>query len=156
VHLLGVVPTLKLNLSKNLTRGFKVFKCESSKCRCIKEVPSNALRCLHWPWNQVCWWIVPYELAACLFAAKVICYWCWWTSCCMISLSSHVDDDAVESCWWLHYRGDLVATRCKCRVMLATVLSSHVGDSAAEATWSRRDIVVKSYWWQCYVDVESC
>jgi hypothetical protein len=65
-------------------------------------------------------------------------------------LSSHAGDDAAkatwplrdieaESCWrgaaesysrW-RCRGDLAATRCKCLVMLVTMLLSHVDDGTA-------------------------
>jgi hypothetical protein len=40
--------------------------------------------------------------------------------------------------------------RCRCRVMLASMLPSHAGDGAAEATWSRRDVNAESCGQQCY------
>jgi hypothetical protein len=43
-------------------------------------------------------------------------------------MSSHAGDGATESCWQWRCRGDLVAMRCKCQVMLVTVLPSHAGD----------------------------
>jgi hypothetical protein len=51
VCLLGVAPTLELNLLENLTRSleFKVFKRESLKRRSFTEVSSNASGYLHWP-----------------------------------------------------------------------------------------------------------
>jgi hypothetical protein len=40
----------------------------------------------------------------------------------------------------------MVAMRCRCRVMLATMLLSHVGDDTGGATWARRDVNVESCW----------
>jgi hypothetical protein len=57
---------------------------------------------------------------------------------------SHASDGAAESCWRWRCRGDLAATRCRCRVVLAMVLSSHADDGAAEVTWLRRDIDAES------------
>jgi hypothetical protein len=57
---------------------------------------------------------------------------------------------AVESCWRRRWRGDLAAARCRCRVMLATMLPSHAGDGATEATWPRRDINAESCWLRRY------
>jgi hypothetical protein len=41
-------------------------------------------------------------------------------------------------------RDDLATTRCRCRVMLATMLLSHAHDDAAEVTWPRRDVDAES------------
>jgi hypothetical protein len=51
-------------------------------------------------------------------------------------LSSPTGDDTAKA--------TLVVMRCKCRVMLATVLPSHASDGAAEVTWPRRDVGVES------------
>jgi hypothetical protein len=48
-------------------------------------------------------------------------------------MQSHASDGTVESCWQWRYRGDLAATQCRCRVVLAMVRSSHVGDNIVEA-----------------------
>jgi hypothetical protein len=56
-------------------------------------------------------------------------------------LSSPTSDDVVEV--------TLVVARCRCRVMLVTVLSSHASNGAAEATWPRRGVGVESYWQRC-------
>jgi hypothetical protein len=63
-------------------------------------------------------------------------------------MSSHAGNDAAwatwlqrdvyaESCWQRRCWGDLAVVRCRCEVMLATVLLSHVGVGAVEATWLR-------------------
>jgi hypothetical protein len=65
-------------------------------------------------------------------------------------IMSHAGDNANESCWRWRCLGDMAVERCRCRVMLATLLPSHTGDDAAEATWSRCDIDTESYWWQSY------
>jgi hypothetical protein len=66
-----------------------------------------------------------------------------------MKMSSHVGDDVAESCWRRYCRGDLVVARCRCRVMLATILSSHAGDDAVGVTWPRRDVDGDSCWRQC-------
>jgi hypothetical protein len=63
-----------------------------------------------------------------------------------ISMSSHDGDNVVESRWRQPRRGDLAVTRCRCRVMLVTMLLSHDGDGAAEVTWPWCDVDAKSYW----------
>jgi hypothetical protein len=74
---------------------------------------------------------------------------CWWSGCCVMSLSSHVDNDITEATWSRH---DVDAESCWRRcwwVMLAMVISrrlgrdviymsSHAGDGAAESCWWRR------------------
>jgi hypothetical protein len=64
-------------------------------------------------------------------------------------MSSHTDDDAVESCWRQRCRGDLVATRYTCRVMLTMVLSSHASDGAARVNWPRYNVDAESCWRRC-------
>jgi hypothetical protein len=66
------------------------------------------------------------------------------------SMPSHVDDGAAESCWQWCCRGDFTVTRCRCQVILATMLSSHAGDDATGVTWSWSDVNVESCWRQCY------
>jgi hypothetical protein len=61
-----------------------------------------------------------------------------------MSLPSHAGNGAVKSYWRWRYHGGLAVMRCRCRVILATVLSSHAGDSAAGMTCPRRDIDVES------------
>jgi hypothetical protein len=61
-------------------------------------------------------------------------------------MPSHAGDGAAESC---RRRGDLATVRCRCRVMLATLLSSHVGDSAIGETGPQRDVDVESCWLRC-------
>jgi hypothetical protein len=63
---------------------------------------------------------------------------------------SHASDNAAESGWRQCCRGDMVAMRFRCRVMLTIVLPSHADDSAAGVTWLGHDIDVESYWRQCY------
>jgi hypothetical protein len=46
-------------------------------------------------------------------------------------MASHSGDGAAELCWQWRCRGHLAVARCRCRVMLVTVLSSHVGDGTA-------------------------
>jgi hypothetical protein len=46
-------------------------------------------------------------------------------------------------------RDDLATTRCRCRVMLATMLLSHAHDDAAEVTWPQRDVDAESSRRQC-------
>jgi hypothetical protein len=41
-------------------------------------------------------------------------------------LLSHAGDGATDAC-------DLAVERCRCQVMLSTVLPSHAGDGATEA-----------------------
>jgi hypothetical protein len=41
---------------------------------------------------------------------------------------------------------DLAAARCRCRVMLTTVLPSPTRDDDVEATWLWRDVDVESCW----------
>jgi hypothetical protein len=55
-------------------------------------------------------------------------------------MTGRAGDGATESCWQWCYQGDLAATRCRCQVMLATVLPSHTGDGAIIVTWPWRDI----------------
>jgi hypothetical protein len=59
---------------------------------------------------------------------------------------SHAEDSVVESCWRRRYRGDLVAARYRCRVMLVTVMPSHVDDGVVDATWLWRDVDMESSW----------
>jgi hypothetical protein len=40
--------------------------------------------------------------------------------------------------------------RCRCQVILVTMLSSHAGDDVARATWPRHDVDAESCWRQCY------
>jgi hypothetical protein len=69
------------------------------------------------------------------------------SSHCIMSMSSHVGDGAAgvtwpwrdadaKSCWRQCCRGDLAGTRCRCWVMLGTVLLSHAGDGAVLRTVS--------------------
>jgi hypothetical protein len=60
---------------------------------------------------------------------------------------SHAGDNAAESCWRWCYRGDKAAARCRCWVMLVTMLPSHASNSATEVTWPQRDVDVESCWW---------
>jgi hypothetical protein len=60
-------------------------------------------------------------------------------------MPSHAGDNVVGSCWQRHCWCDLAVTRCRCRVMVVTILSSHAGDGAARVTWQHHD-----------VDAESC
>jgi hypothetical protein len=64
----------------------------------------------------------------------------------VVQMPSHASDGATESCWRWCCQGDLAATQCRCRVMLAIVLPSQAVDGAAEATWPRRDMDVESCW----------
>jgi hypothetical protein len=57
-------------------------------------------------------------------------------------LSSPIGDGATKA--------TLVMARCRCRVMLATVLPSHPSDGAAKVTWPRRDVSAESCWRQCF------
>jgi hypothetical protein len=140
-----------------------MFKCESSKCRCITEVPCSAMRRLHWPWNKVYWWIVSVwagSMSAChwnhmlLLMIKTLCdvdaKSCWRWRCrddvgrSVMPLPSHAGDGAAEWCWRWRCRDDV-----GCGVMPP---SSHADDGAAEATWSRRDVDIEScWWWYCRV-----
>jgi hypothetical protein len=87
-------------------------------------------------------------LTAYLLGAEVIYCWCWQSSSCMTSMPTYAGDGAAESCWWRRCRGDLVTARCRCWVMLATVLPSHGGDGAIGAIWSWRDVHAESCWWR--------
>jgi hypothetical protein len=62
---------------------------------------------------------------------------------------SHADTNAVESYWRRCCRGDLAAMRCRCLLMLATMLLSHAGDDAVDTTWPRHDVDAESCWPQC-------
>jgi hypothetical protein len=146
----------------------------SLKCRCITEVPSNTTKRLHWPWNQVYWWIV--LVWAVIMSA---CHWslillmltikplrdvnaesCWWW-CCWVMLAMVMWD--AESCRRRCCQGDLAVAWCRCRVTLATALSSPAGDGAG-LTWLWHDVDAESCWRQCYWfmlamvmwDAESC
>jgi hypothetical protein len=59
-------------------------------------------------------------------------------------------DVDVESCWQRHCRDELATTRCRCRIMLTTMILSRAGNDTAGTTWSWRDIDVDSCWRQCY------
>jgi hypothetical protein len=43
-------------------------------------------------------------------------------------------DVDAESCWRWCYRDDLATVRCRCGVVLTTVLPSHANDDTAGAT----------------------
>jgi hypothetical protein len=60
-------------------------------------------------------------------------------------MPSHATDNATKSSWQRRCQGDLATARCRCRVMLMTILLSHAGDGAAKVTWPQHD-----------VDAESC
>jgi hypothetical protein len=53
-------------------------------------------------------------------------------------LPSPTGDSAAEA--------TLVATRCRCRVILVTVLLSHASDGAAEATLPQCGVGAESRW----------
>jgi hypothetical protein len=57
-------------------------------------------------------------------------------------MPSHVGDNVAESYSRQRCRGDLAAARCRCRVMLVTMLPSHAHDDTTEKTWPRRDVDV--------------
>jgi hypothetical protein len=40
--------------------------------------------------------------------------------------------------------------RCRCRVMLVTMLPSYAGDDATEATWPWYDVDAELCWRRCY------
>jgi hypothetical protein len=61
-----------------------------------------------------------------------------------MSLSSHAGDSAIELCWRWHCHDDLAIARCRCQVMLVTVLLSHADDGTVETAWPRRDVVAES------------
>jgi hypothetical protein len=63
-----------------------------------------------------------------------------------IKMSSHTGDDAAKSCWRRCCWGDLAAARCRCQVMLATVLLSHAGDDVIRVTWPQREVDAESCW----------
>jgi hypothetical protein len=57
---------------------------------------------------------------------------------------SHAGDGASESCCRRRCWSDLAVARCRCRVMLATMLLSHDGNVAVEVTWSHCDVGAES------------
>jgi hypothetical protein len=88
----------------------------------------------HWSWRDVaaksCW-----RWHRRVMLVMVLSRWHWpWR------------DVAAKSCWRWCCRGDLAATQCRCRVMLAMVLLSHAGDGAAEVTWPWPDVDAESCW----------
>jgi hypothetical protein len=57
-----------------------------------------------------------------------------------------------ESCWRQRCRYELLMARCRCRVMLATMLPGQLdrgammvpnGDDAVETTWPRRNVAAE-------------
>jgi hypothetical protein len=54
-------------------------------------------------------------------------------------MPSHAINNAVKSCWQRCCRGDLATMRCRCLVMLGTMLPSHAGDGTVGAAWPRCD-----------------
>jgi hypothetical protein len=58
-------------------------------------------------------------------------------------MSSHAGNSTTESCWRRSH-GVLATTRCRCRVMLVTVLPSHAGDDVVMTTWLQYDEDVES------------
>jgi hypothetical protein len=65
----------------------------------------------------------------------------------------HAADSAAKSYGQWHYRDELATVRCRCQVMLATVLSSHADDGAADVTCPRGEVDTESC---CDSGVESC
>jgi hypothetical protein len=81
-----------------------------------------------------------------------------WLSRDAMYVSSHVGDNAADSCWWRCGRAnwpqrDLDAESCwrQCsRVMLATVLSGRLGRSTMQMSSHAGDNAAESCWWWRY------
>jgi hypothetical protein len=88
------------------------------------EVPSSAMRHLHWPLNQVYRWIVP------VWASNVSAYH-WNHMSLLMSMIKPLHDVTAELCWRWHCRGD-------------------VGHGAMSLPGHADDDAIESYWWWCH------
>jgi hypothetical protein len=125
------------------------------------EVPSVAMRRLHWPWNQVYWWIVLVWAGSVSACRWNIYHWHWRSSCCEMSLPSHGGDGVAKATWPRHDVDGKSCWRQWCWVMLVTTLSSPAGNGAVKSYWRRHCRVllmalsspagggaIESCWWR--------